>query len=410
MFDAIIIGGGAAGIFGALAVKENDPHAIVVVLEKTAQLLSKVRISGGGRCNVTHACFDPKELVKNYPRGFKELIGPFTRFQPRDTVQWFSDHGVELKTEADGRMFPVTDDSETIIECLLSFAKKLGVDIRTQQKIRSIEKNDDQFVITLETEEKLLCKNLLLTSGSSPQGHAYAKAFGHTIQPLVPSLFTFNVPESPFKDLQGSSVEYVTIDLLESSFSQSGPLLFTHWGFSGPAALKLSSWGARFLNERNYKTKLRIDMLPRISAEQFIADLIKLRKESSSQSVGNNYPEGITKNLWKKLLEISQIDSTKKMSEISNDSIKGLCNTTKAGIYLIDGKTTYKEEFVTCGGVTRSEVDFKTMESKLCPGLFFAGEILDVDAVTGGFNFQNAWTTSWIVAQTIGKRASMNTL
>lgn len=378
-YDWIILGGGAAGFFAALRAKEKSPQARVLLLEKTATLLAKVRISGGGRCNTTHACFDPKLLVKNYPRGHQELLGPFHRFQPRDTIEWFESRGVKLKTEADGRMFPVTDRSETIIACLLGEAKKLGVEIRLHARIVEIEKG---FTLTLQDGSCLTTKRLLLATGSNPEGHRWAEAFGHTIQKPVPSLFTFNVPTSPLKELSGVALNPVELKLEGTSFTQTGPLLITHFGFSGPAALKLSAWAARHLFEKEYHTNLIINWVPDKTIDQ-IALLVK--KEEN--------PFKFPKNLWKALLGPL---ATKRLAELSNKEALALAQKLHADPYLIEGKTTNKEEFVTCGGVTLKEVDFKTMESKLCPNLFFAGEILDIDGVTGGFNFQNAWTTGYI--------------
>lgn len=375
--DVLIIGGGAAGIFAAISAKTAHPNVSVVLIEKTAVLLAKVKVSGGGRCNVTHACFDPMELSKNYPRGGKELIGPLHRFQPRDTVEWFESRGVKLKTEADGRMFPVTDRSETIIDCLLSEAKKLGVEIRMRTRIQNIRPG---FVIELQDGQTLQCKNLVLATGSNADGFAWAQSLGHTLQKPVPSLFTFNVPSSPLKELSGIAVAPVKLEL--EGFSQTGPLLITHFGFSGPAALKLSAWAARYLFEKEYKVTLTINWLPDLS----IDEIFKQLKSSDN-------PFKFPKNLWKTL--IGQL-ANKRLAEISNKEFQALAQKLHADAYAVDGKTTHKEEFVTCGGVTLKEVDFKTMQSKICPHLFFVGEILDIDGVTGGFNFQNAWTTGFI--------------
>jgi predicted Rossmann fold flavoprotein len=398
-FDLIVVGGGAAGFFAALAAKESHSSKRVLLLEKTGSLLTKVRVSGGGRCNVTHACFDPMQLVQNYPRGHKALIGPFTRFQPHDTIQWFQKRGVELKTEADGRMFPVSDDSQTIIECLLREAQKLHVEIRTKQRFDSIQKIENHFTIELSSNEKLTCDRLLLATGSSPQGHQLAKAFGHTIQEPVPSLFTFNIPTSPLLDLSGIALDKVRISLVDTDFTQEGPLLLTHWGFSGPAALKLSAWAARFLHEKKYQVKLSIQWIPYLSKTEVSNTLRALRKDFPSQNLGTRNPFELPKNLWKRLVELSGIDLKKRLSEISHESLAHLTECLMEDHYLVEGKTTHKEEFVTCGGVTLNEIHFKNLESRLCPGLFFAGEILDIDAITGGFNFQNAWTTGWLVGR-----------
>jgi len=327
----IVIGGGAAGIFAAICAKEAHPELPVAVLEKSAVLLAKVRISGGGRCNVTHSCFEPQLLIKNYPRGHKELLGPFHHFGPQDTIDWFSSRNAPLKTEKDGRMFPITNSSQTIIDSLLKEAQTLGVTIHKKCRIEKIVKTKAGFIV-----DNFSCTKLILATGSSPVGYAWAEQLGHTIQKPVPSLFTFNVPTSPLNKFSGIAIQDAKLQV--GPFVQTGPLLITHFGFSGPAVLKLSSWAARYLYEQNYCTPLHI-----------------------------KWPEILPKRL-------------KNPPEL----------------FAIEGKNTNKEEFVTCGGVTLKEVNFKTMESKICPGLHFAGEILDIDGVTGGFNFQSAWTTGFL--------------
>lgn len=378
-----VIGGGAAGFFAALAAKESNPKAEVLLLEKSAKLLSKVRISGGGRCNVTHACFDPKELIQNYPRGSKELLGPFHRFGPRDAIEWFKARGVILKTEKDGRMFPVTDSSETIIHCFFEEAKKLGVKISTQTKLQSIQKVENGF----ELDNNFFVDRVILATGSSKSGWEFAKSFGHTIQTPVPSLFTFNVPSFPLVHLAGVSVQSAKLTLEGSRLEQEGPLLITHWGFSGPVALKLSAFGAKFLAEKKYAASLIIDWLPEFTVEQ----LRLLIEKERTKKLENLRITSLPKSLWKEFCQ--RIDLSRPLS---NSTILKLCKMLKNDRYEVRGKTTNKEEFVTCGGVTLSEVHFKTMESKLCKNLYFCGEILDIDGVTGGFNFQNAWTTGWI--------------
>jgi predicted Rossmann fold flavoprotein len=365
MFDLIVIGAGAAGIFAAIAAKTANPSAKVAILEKSAVALSKVKISGGGRCNVTHACFDPALLIKHYPRGAKELLGPFHRFGPQDTVEWFEKRGVRLKTEADGRMFPVTNSSETIIACLLSELSRLGIDIHFRHRGEPFIKKEGVF-----QSGSLQSHSLLLATGSGAEGHAMAAHFGHTIQPPVPSLFTFNCPTSPLKELSGVAVLDAEVKIQDTDLIQRGALLITHFGFSGPAVIKLSAWGARILHEKQYKAELSINWLPALSDHEIL-----------SQYKTNGFK--LPKNLWKAL-----IGEGLKPSQV--------VQKLQADIYRIEGKTTHKEEFVTCGGVALKEVNFKTMESKVCPGLFFAGEILDIDGVTGGFNFQNAWTTGYI--------------
>lgn len=402
MYHLIIIGGGAAGFFAALAAKRARPNAAVLILEKSSQLLSKVRISGGGRCNVTHACFDPLALSKNYPRGEKALIGPFTRFQPKDTIEWFSSRGVELKAENDGRMFPVTDNSQTIIDCLLKEAQNLKIEIRLKQNILKVEKNNSHFMITLDSGETLLSTNLLLATGSHPQGYLFAKSFNHTIQDPVPSLFTFNVPSSLYKELAGISVPNARVEIHDSSLIQTGPLLITHWGFSGPAILKLSAWGARILHEKKYSTPFSINWVSPLSQKETYEMLITFRKKHPLQNLSTINPFSLPKNLWKTFLNIQKIEENSRYTEISNSHLQNLSQQLCNDIQQMQGKTTHKEEFVTCGGVLLNEIHFKTMESKLQKGLFFAGEILDIDGITGGFNFQNAWTTGWIAGNSLG--------
>lgn len=394
--NCVIVGGGAAGFFAAIAAKAANPKASVVILDRSSNLLAKVRISGGGRCNVTHACYDPMLLVKNYPRGSKELIGPFTRFQPRDTVQWFESRGVKLKAEADGRIFPRSDSSSSIINCLVNETKKLGVNIQTGKMIQRITKDDSGFHLKFKSGETLSCDKLLLATGSGAKGHAFAKNLGHKIIEPVPSLFTFNVPDFPLEGLAGVAVEQAKLTLKGFRLSQTGPLLVTHWGFSGPAALKLSAWGARELKERKYEVQLVIDWLPNLSRETILQTLHSQREKGSRSLISSSNLFSLPKKLWKRLLERSGIDSDKKLLEMGNRHCSSLCDHLKSDLYSVSGKTTHKEEFVTSGGVKRSEVDFKTMESRRCKGLFFAGEILDIDGITGGFNFQNAWTTGWL--------------
>jgi len=391
--STIVIGGGAAGFFAAITAAQSHPS--VLLLEKTNTLLAKVRISGGGRCNVTHSCFDPHALVKNYPRGEKELIGPFHQFQPRDTMEWFQSRGVELKTEEDGRIFPVSDDSQTIIDCLFAEAKKLGVNIRLQQNIRTIEKQENGFRLELESGEELFCQKLILATGSSKGGYALAETLGHHIVAPVPSLFTFNLPDLPLKELSGISVEPVSVQIAETKFHQHGPLLITHWGFSGPAVLKLSAWAARHLHSVNYCAEIKIDWLPQLVSNQFL----QLKHSHPTDTLNQHIPPSIARQLWKKLLEKAHIDPHARLNTIPNKVLTLLYEQLRSDSYMINGKTTYKQEFVTCGGIALEEVNFKTMESRLCKGLYFAGEVLNIDGITGGFNFQNAWTTGWIAGQ-----------
>ncbi len=387
--SCVIIGGGAAGLFAAIRCKSLNPSVPVILLEKTNQLLAKVRISGGGRCNVTHACFEPAKLILHYPRGGKELLGPFHTFQPKDTIAWFEERGVYLKTESDGRMFPVTDSSETIIACLLEAAASAGVEIRKQQKIQSIQKQEKGFLIQLPGEE-ISAKTVLLATGSSSWGHEIAAGLGHTIVEPVPSLFTFNIPSSPLLDLAGISVPNAIVTLKGTKLKQQGPLLLTHWGFSGPAVLKLSAWAARELHEMNYKTTLLINWIGSANQELLYQNL--LQKKAERQAL----PSFLPHNLQNRLIESLSVDPSAPLQTLSHKHLSAIAAKLCADPYEIDGKTTYKQEFVTAGGIHLKEVDFKTMESRLAPGLFFAGEILNIDGVTGGFNFQNAWTTGWL--------------
>ncbi len=400
----IIIGGGAAGIFAAAVLGEKTNTFEIIVLEKTRQLLSKVRISGGGRCNVTHAQFDPKKLTANYPRGNKELLGPFHTFQPQDTTQWFHKHGVELKTEEDGRMFPTTDHSSTIINCLLDAAKQAGVQIRNEYSIRSIEKTENGFRLHLDNHDPIDCDYLILATGSSPQGHALATSLGHTIVSPVPSLFTFNVPTSPLLDLSGITIADAELSLQGMPHKQRGSLLLTHWGFSGPAALKLSAWAARDLHACNYRTDLFINWLPAQTQEEILNTLNTCKKQKPHKSLDQENLFGLPLNLWKRLLQMSHISPGATLGHISDKMLKTLAQQLSASSFAVEGKTTYKSEFVTCGGIELKEINFKSMESRLVPNLFFAGEVLNIDGVTGGFNFQNAWTTAYLAATAIAAR------
>ncbi|MEI8125527.1 MAG: NAD(P)/FAD-dependent oxidoreductase [Parachlamydiaceae bacterium] len=397
----VVIGGGAAGFFGAIACAEANRDSRVIILEKARQLLSKVKISGGGRCNVTHACFDPALLVQNYPRGNKELRGPFSRFQPKDTIHWFETRGVVLKVENDGRMFPTTDNSETIISCLLEQAKKNNVEIWTEKGVTECEKKEDGFLLTLSDESVLPCNKLLIATGSSPKMLSLVNKLGHTIIPPVPSLFTFNIPNSCLHELAGISVPKVKLSLTTCNLQQTGPLLITHWGFSGPAVLKLSAWGARDLFNQKYQCPLKINWLPDCSLDSLKQQLVDYRSAHPMRLVSGDSPVALPKNLWKVLVESSGVSKDLRWSALSKQLTQKILEALQQSTFQIDGKSTYKDEFVTCGGVKLQEIDFKTMESRLCPGLHFAGEVLDVDGVTGGFNFQNAWTTGWIAGHSM---------
>ncbi len=404
----VVIGGGAAGFFGAIACAQAHPHTQVTLLEASRQLLAKVRISGGGRCNVTHACFDPSGLVQYYPRGGKALRSAFSRFQARDTVNWFAAQGVKLKTEPDGRMFPITDSSETIVECLIKAASSVGVEVCTGAAVVSISRQTDKFEISLKSGEMIKCDRVLLATGSSQIGYQIAKALGHQIEPPVPSLFTFNVLDARLRDLAGVSVDSVRLRLSvdgKSQLEQTGPLLITHWGLSGPAVLKLSAWGARVLHDCHYQATLVINWLPQINPEVLRQKLLLVKSESAKKVIPLH--RGVDKmphRLWQYLVSRVGIGGEDRWAELSNKSLNQLIQELTQGHYLIQGKGVFKEEIVTSGGVSLKEVNFKTMESRCCPGLYFAGEILDIDGVTGGFNFQSAWTTAWLAGQAMGSR------
>ena len=396
----IIIGGGAAGFFAAIACAEKNPNQHVIILEKTSTLLAKVRISGGGRCNVTNACFDPTVLVQHYPRGGAALRGPFTRFQPQDTVDWFARHSVPLKTEADGRVFPTTDRSTTIVECLVKAAQNAGVDIRSSVTIDSIERDDRSgFVVRSKTCEPLSADRVLLATGSNRHGYDWATALGHTIEPPVSSLFTFAIDDPRLQGLAGVSVQSAQIQIDGTRLQQCGPALITHWGLSGPAILKLSAWGARVLHDQQYQTAVRLNWLPDLNEDQLRQRLLTIKTEQARQLIAATSPLGLPLRLWQRLISAAGITEELRWTEISKRQIAALIEQLLHGVYRMNGKGEFKEEFVTCGGVNLDEVNFKTMESRNCPGLYFAGEILDIDGVTGGFNFQAAWTTGWLAGQ-----------
>ena len=406
-----VIGGGAAGFFGAIAAAFANPKAQVTLYEAGPEPLAKVRISGGGRCNVTHHCFDPAQMVNNYPRGGKALRGAFSRFQPKDTVAWFADWGVRLKTEADGRMFPTTDDSATIVNCLTGAARKAGVQVKTRSPVVGVEQIGDQFHLQLRGQEGYsICDRLLLATGSSPAGYRMAKSLGHKLASPVPSLFTFNIPDKRLHQLSGVAVNPVTVKLKaegikpsgQNGLMQTGPLLVTHWGLSGPAVLKLSAWGARVLHERRYQAALIVNWLPDMNAEQVRATLQQAKAENSKRALSTFSPfVPLSKRLWQYFLARVEIDPALTWANLSKKHVNKLVQEISQGSYSVTGKGSFKDEFVTCGGVRLKEINFKTMESRQCKGLYFAGEILDIDGVTGGFNFQSAWTTGWLAAQSL---------
>jgi predicted Rossmann fold flavoprotein len=401
----IVIGGGAAGFFGAIAAARVNPDAQVTLLEASHKPLAKVLISGGGRCNVTHACFEPATLVQNYPRGGKALRGAFSRFQPRDTIAWFKEQGVKLKTEADGRMFPITDSSQTIADCLLSTARDVGVNLRMGTPVVDVKSTNSHFKIVLKSGEILECDRLLLATGSNPIGYKIAQDLGHQIEPPVPSLFTFNIPESNLRSLAGISVNTAKLKLIvanKTQLEQIGPLLITHWGMSGPGVLKLSAWGARVLHDSNYQATLMINWLPEQQQEQLRQQLLTVKNEWGKRAIALHRGVDLPHRLWQYLVSRAHITPDIKWAEVSKTTLNQLVKELSQGEYLVQGKGVFKDEFVTCGGVNLKQVNFQTMESRVIPGIHFAGEILDIDGITGGFNFQSAWTTGYLAGLAMG--------
>ena len=405
----IVIGGGAAGFFGAIACAETHPQTCITLLEAGRLPLAKVSISGGGRCNVTHHCFDAALLVQHYPRGGQALRGPFSRFQPRDTVAWFEKRGVRLKTEVDGRMFPVTDDSATIIDCLRGEAQRVGITVRTGAVVTTLRRHENEFRVQLKSGQTFSCERVLLATGSSPTGYRVAKDLGHTLSPPVPSLFTFNVKDPALHTLAGIAVESVDANLEVTDakpLKQEGPLLITHWGFSGPAVLKLSAWGARLLYNHRYQATLTVNWLPEQSRDELRQSLLSTKQRWAKRQVVNSSSLPLPRRLWQYLAsQRAKIPDGLSWANLSKKGLSALIDTLTQDRYAVSGKGQFKEEFVTCGGVNLAEVNFKTLESRCTPGLFFAGEILDIDGVTGGFNFQSAWTTGWIAGQAMGVRS-----
>ena len=403
----IVIGGGAAGFFGSITCKAFDPEAEVIILEKTNKLLSKVKVSGGGRCNVTHACFDNNVLLKNYPRGHKELRKTFQQFSTKDTIAWFQSRGVKLKTEADGRMFPVSDSSESIIECLVSEATMLGVKIWQQQSVKAINPEATGFSIYTDSDKPIFADKVLIATGGSPQlsGYHWLGKTQHTIVSPFPSLFTFNSPDNEYKDLMGVAIPNAFMRIAGTSFVQSGPLLITHWGFSGPAILKLSAWAARDLAAKNYQFKVLVNWIGEEYSETSLrAYLDVFKNENGKKIIPSNQLFGLAQRLWKKLCAHADISEELRWSEIPKKQFNKLIDNLLNSTFEIKGKTTFKEEFVTAGGIDLNEINLETLESKLHKGLYFAGEIIDVDGITGGFNFQNAWTTGYLAGKNMAEQ------
>lgn len=412
----VVIGGGAAGFFCAVNAARLHPSLEVIVLEKTSKLLSKVKVSGGGRCNVTHSCFSIPDMVRHYPRGGNFLKKAFHQFFTTDTIQWYSERGVDLKAEEDGRMFPVTNKSQTIIDCLLREANKYGVEIRMNSDVKSLKyevgdkkydeaENSERKRFTLELSDfRLLTSDfVVIACGGFPKlaQFGWLQQLGHSIAEPVPSLFTFNMPGNAITQLMGVSVPDAQVKITGSNLLAKGPLLITHWGMSGPAVLRLSAWGARQLAIGNYQFAIVVNWLPEYNENTLREQFQQLRFELASQKIVNRNPFNLPQRLWQYLVEQSGIQEEKRWADVSSKEQNKLITNCCAQEFKVQGKTTFKEEFVTAGGVQLAEVDANTMQSKMVPHLYFAGEILDVDGITGGFNFQNAWTSGFIAAKAI---------
>ena len=403
MTKLVVIGGGAAGFFCAVNAARMYPHLQVTIVEKTNKLLSKVKVSGGGRCNVTHACFSIADMIKKYPRGASFLKKGFHHFFTTDTIAWFSERGVELKTEADGRMFPVSNSSQTIIDCFLTEASKYKVKIEMNTGIEAIEKKGNQWILTTTTKEIIADKICVASGGAAKiEQSNWLVKLGHSIEPPVPSLFTFNMPGNSITKLMGLSVENVSVKIAGEKIQEHGPLLITHWGMSGPAILKTSAYGAILLAQKNYDFTAIINWIPTFTENTLREKMQQLRFEMAATKIVNRNPFSLPSRLWEYLLEISEVKEGIRWADLpaaaQNKLIKNLC----AMEFAVKGKTTFKEEFVTSGGIKTEEIDVNTMQSKICPNLYFAGEIINVDGVTGGFNFQNAWTTGWLAGRGVG--------
>lgn len=399
----VIIGGGAAGCFAAVQSARNYPNNRYIVLEATKKPLTKVRISGGGRCNVTHNCFEPRELIKNYPRGSKELIGNLTRFGPRETIEWFREFKVELHAESDGRMFPTTNQSATVVQCLLDKLAAYGVNLRLGCRVRAITACAQGFQIELQDGSNLEADGVLLATGSSPEGHRLAESLGHRITPLAPSLFTFKISDPFLVDLAGQSVPNARVRLRVGShhWERVGPVLITHWGLSGPAILKLSAFAARELYDSGYHGDLTVNWLGDATDQDVFDQLWHHAAGHPRKMIETDALFGLSRRLWQRFCQHSGL-AGKTWADGSKKTMRSLSQLLVAIPLSVSGKGIFKEEFVTCGGVDRREIDFPRMASRLVPGLFFAGEITDVDGITGGFNFQNAWTGAWLVSQSFG--------
>ncbi|MBJ6119736.1 NAD(P)/FAD-dependent oxidoreductase [Pontibacter sp. BT310] len=410
-YKVVVIGGGAAGFFGAITCAQVNPDVDVVLLEKTNKLLAKVLVSGGGRCNVTHNCFSPGPLSQHYPRGAKPLKDAFKTFGAQETVAWFEQRGVKLKTEADGRMFPVTDSSQTIADCLLQEARKAGVNIKTGVGVSLITPPDAtinqlNYIVQLSNGTEIKADKVLICTGGNPKatGYDWLRELGHPIQEPVPSLFTFNVPGNPLKELMGVSVPHARVRIAGQKLEYEGPLLITHWGYSGPAVLKLSAWGARIFHDQNYTFTALINWIPTYTEESLRTELQNYRQSHPKKVVITNALFGLPQRLWKALTTLAEIQPETKWAELPAKNTNKLVEALLRMAVEVKGKSTFKEEFVTCGGIDLSQVNMKNMESRLHTGLYFAGEVLDIDGITGGFNFQAAWTTGFLAGSAMAAK------
>ena len=403
LYDIIIVGGGAAGFFTAINAAEINPELKILILERGKEVLEKVSVSGGGRCDVTHAEFMPSELIKKYPRGEKELRGPFHKFMTGDTVAWFEQRGIKLKTEEDGRMFPVTDSSQTIIDCFKNECKKLNIQVKKGQTLKTFRKIKDLWQLETKTSVFQTSK-LMLTTGSNPKIWNLLEKSGHQIVPAVPSLFTFNIQDKRIKNLAGIASE-AEVKIVNETLESSGPLLITHWGMSGPAILKLSAWGARQLNDLNYNFEIEVNWIPTTNSLDILEKLKDLIFSYAKQQVSTRPQFELPRRLWLSIVEASAIRPDQKWADLNKSQLKKLAEELTSAVYKVEGKSTFKEEFVTAGGIALKEVDFKTFESKIHKNLYFAGEILNIDAITGGFNFQNAWTGGFLAAKAMSSNA-----
>lgn len=403
----IVIGGGAAGFFCAVNAARMNPLLKVIIVEKTGKLLSKVKVSGGGRCNVTHACYSIADMIKKYPRGGSFLKKAFHHFFTTDTITWFKERGVELKTEPDGRMFPISNTSQTIIDCLMKEVNNCGVEILMNKEVKAINKSAERWQLLFANYATMEADFICIASGGYPKSiqFEWLQNLGHTIESPVPSLFTFNMPGNTITSLMGVSVENVTVKIAGTKLSETGPLLITHWGMSGPVILKLSAWGARQLAVNNYKFTVLVNWLPLYNEQTLKEKFHQVRFDIAAQKISNRNPFALPQRLWEYLLLQSGVNLDMRWADLPAKEQNKLIKTLCAQEFAVNGKTTFKEEFVTAGGMALNEIDYNTMESKIVSNIYFCGEVTDTDGVTGGFNFQNAWTTGFIAAKAIAGKA-----